>query len=169
MKYLSFVFLTIFLLNASFAQRTVPEAARGAFGQLYSSIENPFWEYREGANVAMFSDENGLKKVFFDNNGEWLETRTRMKPTDLPSDVFNYLDIHYQDADVTYAGKVNRPDGTFYRVESELPGVIVVKLLNEQGNLVEQENIDIRNAQRVYVFGYLSPVEQIQSIKQEAE
>ena len=157
MKYLFLVLASLFFLNTNHAQQTVPTAVEDAFTQLYASVENPFWEYREGAHVAMFSEGDALKKVFFDSYGQWIETRTRMELTDLPMQVARFVDQHYGNAEVTYAGKVDRPYGIFYRVESELPTAIIVKVLNEEGNIIEQRNIDLTNTKPVKVISYPLP------------
>jgi hypothetical protein len=134
--------LILSAIYTSSAQETIPSQVLDAFSEQEPNVQQPFWEHREGAFVAMFSDEDGLKKIFFNDYGVWLETRTRMSQNELPSGVINFIDQHYSGADITYIGKVKKSNGIAYRVESELASAVVIKLLNEEGKLLEEERID---------------------------
>lgn len=124
------------------AQNTAPTVVLNAFSERAPEVTNPFWEYREGAFVAMYAHEDGLKKVFFDKEGQWLETRTRQVQDALPKGVKNFINEHYAAADITYIGEVEQPSRTIYRVESELLSYVVIKLLNKKGDLLQENRID---------------------------
>lgn len=124
------------------AQNNTPTLVLNAFSEREPEVANPFWEYREGAHVAMYAHEDGLKKVFFDKEGQWLETRTRQVQDALPKGVKKFIDEHYAAADITYVGEVEQPSRTIYRVESELLSYVVIKLLNKKGDLLQENRID---------------------------
>ncbi|MEZ5043508.1 MAG: PepSY-like domain-containing protein [Saprospiraceae bacterium] len=142
MKNFSFLLMCSFFSLGLFGQKNTPSAVLEAFQKLEPKVQTPIWEYREGAFVAMFSHVDGLKKVFFNEEGEWLETRTRIAYESLPSGVKRFIDDHYAAANITYIGKVDQHDSTFYRVESELLSSVVIKLLDEQGILLKENRID---------------------------
>ncbi len=138
------VLLIILLLTApllAFAQPQIPNPVLLAFEELHPTIEDPLWEKREGALVATFNDGDGLKKVFFSQDGQWQETRLRIGRASLPEGVDNFINRHYAQADVTFLAKVFRGSDLVYRVESELPGAVVVKELDEHGNLLREDRI----------------------------
>lgn len=132
----------MFLSLGVTAQNTTPTMVLNAFSERLPEVVNPFWEYREGAFVAMYAHEDGLKKVFFDKEGQWLETRTRQEQDALPKGVKNFINDHYAGADITYVGEVEQPSRTIYRVESELLSYVVIKLLNKKGDLLQENRID---------------------------
>lgn len=133
------------------AQDEIPQPVTATFEEMYAlTTETPSWEFREGAYVANLQAEEGLIKVFFHPYGEWLETRVRMPLSRLPKGVRNFVDNHYQTAEVTYAGKVIRNNEIIYRVESELPTAVVIKLLSEEGELLNERRIDFGAAPSIF-------------------
>lgn len=136
------LFPLIFLSVYNFAQRDIPTIVKQSFESKYSQAEDPFWDFREGSYVANFQAKEGLTKVFIHPEGDWLETRIRMSVSSLPKYVRNFVDQHYQNAEITFAGKVIRENEVLYRIESELPTAVIVKLLNEEGSLIEEKRID---------------------------
>ncbi len=142
MKYTMGLLMGMFLSLGVTAQNTTPTMVLNAFSERLPEVANPFWEYREGAFVAMYAHEDGLKKVFFDKEGQWLETRTRQEQDALPKGVKNFINDHYAGADITYVGEVEQPSRTIYRVESELLSYVVIKLLNKKGDLLQENRID---------------------------
>lgn len=131
------IMLTMWVFNGT----NVPEQVRSAFAKEFPNTENVHWEQRNDNFVATFQSEEGLKKVFYQASGAWLETRTRLSLSELPKEVYQFINSNYHDADVTFAGKVERPDGLVFRIESELPDAVIVKLLNENGVVLEEEKI----------------------------
>ncbi len=133
--------LFAFLINSATAYASVPELVEKAFRKDFPEIVNVYWEQRAEVFVAMFQDKEGLKKVFYTPSGNWVETRIRLEMNDLPDGVRRFIQEHYQDAAVTFAGKVLSPNELVYRIESELPDAVVVKLLSETGVLLKEEQI----------------------------
>ncbi len=142
MKYTMSLLMGLFFSLGVMAQNTTPVMVLNAFSERAPEVMNPFWEYREGAFVAMYAHEDGLKKVFFDKDGEWLETRTRQVQDALPKGVKNFINEHYAAANITYIGEVEQPSRTIYRVESELLTYVVIKLLSKEGDLLQENRID---------------------------
>ncbi len=134
--------LLAFWVTSATLHASVPELVKKAFRKDFPDIENVYWEQRaEEAFVATFRDEEGLKKVFYTSSGNWIETRIRLSLNDLPGGVRRFIQEHYQDAEITFAGRVLRPNELLYRIESELPDSVIVKLLSEAGLLLKEERI----------------------------
>lgn len=121
----------------------VPGVVQDAFDKMYPLAIEAFWEKREGALVANFQGEEGLTKVFFDDQGTWLETRIRKDFSEMPAAVQRFVNAYYSTADITFAGKMFRNDEVLYRIESELNAEVVIKLLDENGGLVEENRITL--------------------------
>lgn len=133
--------LLLFSAPSIMANGPIPESVQKTFIQLYPEIESPFWENRHDGIVATFLDNEGLKKAFFQPDGQWVETRIRMSIGQLPAGVSRFIRKNYVDAEITFCGKVYTPKGIWYRVESELPGKVVLKTLDESGALIEEQAI----------------------------
>lgn len=144
MKKSTCLFIGLILsLSVVQAQTNTPTAVLDAFSELNPAVDNPFWEFREGSFVAMFSHEEGLKKVFFDQEGEWLETRTRLMAPALPAGVKQFVEELYATKQITYIGKVEQPTRTVYRVESETNSTVSIKLLDQGGELLKEDKIEL--------------------------
>ena len=135
------LFIALASSMAALANDHIPAAVQQRFVQLYPEIEAPFWEERHDGIVAIFQDEEGLKKAFFQEDGRWVETRIRMGRGQLPSGVNNFMRENYQEAEISFCGKVYTESGNWYRIESELPDRIVLKTLTEEGVLIEESSI----------------------------
>jgi hypothetical protein len=145
MKKIIFLFFILFLSLSSFAQKDIPELVKQTFQTMYADAEDSFWDFREGAYVANFQSRTGLTKVFIDPSGNWVETRIRKSLSSLPVKVESFIEQHYKTADITFAGKIIRENEVLYRVESELPDAVVIKLLTKEGVLVKEDRIDFGN------------------------
>jgi hypothetical protein len=137
-----FLLISLFYAISVTGQKPIPSTVLEAFSKIEPNQSSPFWEYREGAYVAMFSHVDGLKKMFFNKKGEWIETRTRIQEQYLPLGVKRFINEHYAEADLTYIGRVDQPKNTFYRVESEFSTSVVIKLISEQGVLLKENKYD---------------------------
>lgn len=157
-------------LITAYTNNTIPEIVKTMFTQLYPQIEAPFWEDRSDGIVATFMDAEGLKKVFFNEDGRWIETRIYINRAQLPEGVQQFVKENYQAADITFCGKVHSDSGQWYRIESELPDRVVLKTLDESGSLIEEETIFlstlIETAPAVTAIKLL-PAKQIQPIKKQ--
>lgn len=139
-------FLLILSLPAASAFSSIPEAVQNSFSKMYPAVKSPFWEIRPEGLVATFRDEEGLKKAFFSEAGEWLETRVRLGLDQMPEGVQDFIKNNYRDAEISFCGKVYTPQGIRYRVESELPDRILLKNLNTEGKLIDEHAILLSTA-----------------------
>ena len=120
----------------------IPQSVKDAFAEQYPGITDPLWEKRPEGMVATFRDLQGLKKVFFSEAGNWLETRHKLHVDELPLGVIDFIDTHNGEGGViSFAGRVSSPQGTMYRIESEFPQEVVIKILDASGMLLEKQRV----------------------------
>ena len=124
------------------AQVAVPLAAETHLTQAYPEAQNPHWEYREGGLSALFTTNHQLVKVFYELGGQWRETRTRLSPAAFPEEVLSYIQEHFRNGFITYAGLVTSPQRKYYRIEAEYPHGVVIKLVNASGQAVAERWIN---------------------------
>ncbi|MCB0563437.1 MAG: PepSY-like domain-containing protein [Phaeodactylibacter sp.] len=148
------IIVIAFALMSTFgwANEQIPESVKAAFEQMYPEVPQPdvYWEVQKDGIVATFNEDDGLKKVFFKEDGAWLETRVRLYPNQLPRPVFNYMERARSNSDVTFLAKVLHPGGFFYRIESENFEEVVIELLDRQGSLLDTQHIPFTEGLEVY-------------------
>lgn len=133
---------------------TAPAKVQTIFAKMFPGVENVLWEKWNDEVVAIFRDSEGMKKAFFSDQGVWRETRQKIKSHQLPLYVQTILHESYPGMEVTYAGKVYRPQEIIYRVESESTEKVIVKIFEEGGTLVSEETIRF-STPGLKVIGYL--------------
>lgn len=127
------------LLLANFASATiVPEHIRQAFEKDHPEAHAEFWELTKEGYAATFQAEEGLKKAIYSEAGAWLETRVRILLRDIPVDVQREIRKETGYTKTTYVGKVLSPDGRFYRIESETAEAVVVRIFDENGLMISE-------------------------------
>ncbi len=142
MRKITFIVLFSLIGFFTYAQDEIPQNIKNTFTSMYGNADDLFWAFQEGAYVANFQAEKGLAMVYIHPYGDWLETRLRLPLQKLPRKVRDYVYENYQTAEVTFSGEVIQAHQTIYRVEYELPSAIVVKLLNEEGELLKERRIE---------------------------
>lgn len=143
-----------------------PVKVQSVFAKMFPEVENVHWEKWNDEVVAIFRDQEGLKKAFFSDQAVWRETRQKIKVHQLPLYVQTILHESYPDMEVTYAGKVYRPQEIIYRVESESTEAVIVKLFEEGGTLISEETIRFSTpGLKVISYMPMLPSSQSQTIK----
>lgn len=146
------LFLLFFMSTLAIANDNIPENVRTAFEQMFPDVhkQDVFWEVRKDAIVATFNEEGGLKKAFFAEDGEWLETRIRLYTSQLPRAVYRYLEKTHRHSDITFLAKVLHPGGYFYRIESETFEEVVIEFLDRTGALMDTQQIRFTEGLELY-------------------
>jgi hypothetical protein len=130
----------LLMANTAFATK-VPEHVRQAFEKDHPEAEAAFWEITKEGYAATFQSEEGLIKAIYSESGDWKETRTRILLRDIPADIQREIRKVTGYSKTTYIGKVLTPEGRFYRIESETADAVVVRVFDENGLLVSEEQL----------------------------
>lgn len=151
MKLTAIIFLALASVFGG-ANDQVPERVKTAFRQMYPNVHEPdvHWEVRKEAIVATFQEDGGLKKAFYAEDGEWLETRVRLYTSQLPRAIYTYLDRYHSHSDITFLAKVLHPGGFLYRIESETFEEVVIELVDRQGKLLDTRRIPFTEGLELY-------------------
>ena len=131
----------------------VPATVKDTFSKLYPSVDEAeiFWECNQQGIVATFENQRALTKAFFDAAGTWQESHIRLYLNQMPIAIQQLLKKHLRETDITFMGKVVFPDGShLFRVESEDFDEVVIKLLDQQGGLVEERHIPFTEGLEVW-------------------
>ncbi len=135
----TFLLLAGLFFSTTVLTAGVPEAVKAAFQKDYPAAEVFLWEQNKEGCIATFRDEEGLKKAIYTDQGQWVETRTRIITRDIPTDVMRNIRKTTGVVRMTYIGRVMTPNGKFYRIESETAEEVVVMIFDENGELTSQE------------------------------
>lgn len=138
-------FVFLMLLSLIFTSLTLqaqaPQPVKERFAALYASYSGLEWGKQNDHWVGIFKDTEGLKKAFFETDGAWLETRLFLEIEELPEGVRQFVKSNYQEAEITFCGKVYDKMGEWYRVESEFANKVVLKTIDVTGRLLEEQVI----------------------------
>jgi hypothetical protein len=130
----------LLIANTALATK-VPELVRQAFEKDHPEVEAEFWENTKEGYAATFQAEEGLMKAIYSETGDWKETRTRILLRDIPADIQREIRKVIGYSKTTYIGKVLSPKGQFYRIESETAEAVVVRVFDENGLLISEEQL----------------------------
>lgn len=137
MKY-SLVFTL--LLGMSFnLYSNVPVMVSNQFSNQYPETNDPVWEKHMNRYVALFQDQQGLKKAYFDLEGKWIETRVFLTGPDLPESILQFLSEKDYLMLVHMVNLVYNEHDTWYRVEFESQQGTRLRFFDKDGHLVLTE------------------------------
>ncbi len=130
-----------FAFQAVLANDVAPKAVQQKFSEMYPDARLISWGALPEGLVATFRDREGLKKAFYKETGEWLETRVRVGLVQLPEALSAAFLTHYQDGAISSIHKVHAPQYVRYQVEIELPDRILLDVYDSEGRLLEKSTI----------------------------
>jgi hypothetical protein len=138
------VFLSLYCaLNIGFSQvvkeSSVPAAVKTTFAQLYPNSKAEKWEWKNALYEVRFKKDNSTQYMTLESSGEWVNTKTELKASELPEAVSASLSKNYPaqnsremfkvinaaGGSVTYQVNLTglslyfRPDGSLLKTEKE--------------------------------------------------
>lgn len=117
-------------------EKDVPLKVKEAFAKKFVSIKVEEWE-KENVNYEAEFDLNKEEcSATFDDNGNWLETETEIKPSALPKAALDYLAKNLPAKKIKDAAKIENAEGKI-TYEAEVNDVDF--LFDEAGNFIGKE------------------------------
>lgn len=96
-------------------KRQVGENIKEAFSAKYPNISSVVWEEDDDGNwIGAYTDKYGQNFATFDNNAQWLYTRTLIDYTKAPYAVRSAVENDYPKYEATKTYKVTTPEGKPY-------------------------------------------------------
>jgi len=121
----------------SCAQQT-PQKVTDVFKAKYPTATHTKWENeKENTWEVEYKMNNIEHSSNFNNEGEWLETETEIKISELPAVIKNAIKAKYPTAEIEEAEKVETPKYKGYEVEIENGETEMEIVLDEKGNILE--------------------------------
>lgn len=124
-------FLLLFAAAASYVSYSqkipadkVPAAVRSAFSARFPAVTKVNWEMENVKEYEAGFKMNGEEmSANFDNSGQWLETETEIKISDLPLSIRSAVSRDFAGYKIKEASRVERANnGTCYEAEIEKNG-----------------------------------------------
>jgi hypothetical protein len=94
----------------------VPDAVRQAFEQKYPGVEKVKWDQQNGQCIASFKWNDKKCIATFSESGEWLQSETMLKYTELPLDLKKKINVKYTAGSIKEASKMEQPAAISYRI-----------------------------------------------------
>jgi hypothetical protein len=134
------LFITLFFASVLYSQKInenkIPDTVKSSFYSKFPNAENVKWG-KESKSVyeAEFKLSDTDMSANFSVEGEWLETETEIQITSLPQAVIDAVNRDYNDAKITGASKIVRPDNKIiYEADIKYNHHKKEVLYDDQGN-----------------------------------
>ena len=114
----------------------VPVAVKNAFNKSFPNTSVKKWDKEDGNYEANFSKDGKTMSATFDAKGNWVETETDIKISELPAAVSDYIKTNYKGAAIKEAAIINNPESKKI-YEAEVKGKDL--LFDENGKFLKEE------------------------------
>jgi hypothetical protein len=145
-----FLFIALMTVNFAFAQRIaakkVPSPIITAFNGKYPDVTKVKWELEKDDHYEAEIKQNGEEQsVIFDKQGDWVETETELKATQLPEPVKQSISQQFPDFRIDEAEKSETHEkGVVYEVEVEKAKTSYKLIISPSGEILKKEKEDGR-------------------------
>jgi hypothetical protein len=131
-----FLIVAAILSATSCAAQTIPGEVKTAFAKSFPNTTVKKWDKEDGNYEANFSKDGKTMSATFDAKGNWIETETDIKVSELPASVISYINANYKGASVKEAAIISNPESKKL-YEAEVKGKDL--LFDEQGKFLKEE------------------------------
>lgn len=141
MKHFISITLSLLICLTSFAQIKVPQAVMTAFTAKFPAATHVKWSKENKKEYeSAFLQDNIQYSANFKDNGEWLETETKLTNDDLPAIIStNFYEKYGKENKIKSAEKVEKPNKpTHYHVKANGKFVWIRICMNENGKEVNE-------------------------------
>lgn len=144
MKQIVIVCAAVLLSGALHAQKLketeVPQVVKVSFAKNFPKVKSVKWSKESESQIeAEFKNGSLKQSANFDTSGNWLETETEIKKSDLPLAIQGTIKNEFDGFKVEEAEKVETPEGVFYEVELEKGEVAYDVQFSKEGNVLKKE------------------------------
>lgn len=126
----------ILLATTNCNAQQIPDAVKNAFNKNFPNTSVKKWDKEDGNYEANFSKDNKTMSATFNAKGNWMETETDIKISELPASVVDYVKSNYKDATIKEAAIISNPASKKI-FEAEVKGKDL--LFDENGKFLKEE------------------------------
>jgi Putative beta-lactamase-inhibitor-like, PepSY-like len=139
MKNILSTVILIFSCHAVFAQKDVPQAVKTAFAQKFSNAKVGKWaKEKDGSFEAEFDIKGKDQSANFSATGEWLETETEIKKSEIPQAVLTAFYAKFGQIKIKEACKIEFPSKPLqYELEYKKGLKTLEAIFDAKGNLLK--------------------------------
>lgn len=131
------IFVCIAALSAlSCVAQNVPTTVKESFTKSFPNTTVKKWDKEYGNYEANFSKDGKTMSATFDAKGNWMETETDIKASELPATVTNYVKTKYAGAAIKEAAIITNPQSKKI-YEAEVKGKDLQ--FDENGKFLKEE------------------------------
>jgi hypothetical protein len=147
-NYMLFLFLGAASLSAC-AQKLkdteVPPSVKASFTKQFPDVKKVAWSKENDAEYdaeyeAEFKAKGTEQSANFDNNGNWLETETELKKSEVPSNIIETVKREFPGYEMEEAELTETKDGgTYYDLQIEKGEVSYEVAVSKDGKILKKE------------------------------
>jgi hypothetical protein len=119
----------------------IPASVKASFTKQFPDVKKVTWSRESAAEYeAEFKVKGSEQSANFDNNGDWLETETEIKKSDVPSNVMETVKKEFPGYEMEEAELTETKDsGSYYEFEIEKGGVSYELSVSKDGKIFKKE------------------------------
>ena len=126
----------IILIAINCRAQDVPSAVKTAFIKSFPGVTVKKWDKEDGNYEANFTNDGKNMSATFDEKGNWMETETDIKVSELPVAITDYVQANYKGATIKEAAIISNPQSK-KQFEVEVKGKDLI--FDENGNFLKEE------------------------------
>jgi Putative beta-lactamase-inhibitor-like, PepSY-like len=107
------------------AEKDVPAAVKNSFKKQYPAATNLKWDKEGDKYEASYTLNKVVSSVLYDAQGKSVESEVKIKTTDLPVGIAEYVKANYPTKKLKGAAKITAADGTV-TYEAEIKGLDLI-------------------------------------------
>jgi hypothetical protein len=92
---------------------------QSAFSKKFTAVKKLKWKQEDNEWEAEFRQNEKEMSASFDNSGNWLETETKIKKKDIPSDIFKAINLKFDGWEMEEIERIEKPDFKGYEIVLE--------------------------------------------------
>lgn len=117
----------------------VPEKIEAAFSTKYENAKDIKWENEDGIWEAEFSLSGIEYEAYYDQRGEWAETKHVIELSEIPDNIMESIKSEYADRNILEVEKFDSREGQYYKLMLQKGGSVEEARFYPNGKTVKPE------------------------------
>jgi len=124
------------VLGQKISADKIPASVKESFAKMFPKVTDAKWEMEKKSEYeASFKMDGKSMSANFSDKGEWMETETDIKVSELPKPAVDFINQNHKGSKIKEAAVIKKPNGVT-RYEAEVNGKDII--FDEKGNHVQE-------------------------------
>jgi len=130
------IFASGLILMACSQSSVPPKDVQAAFTEKFNTVKGLKWSYEDDEWEAEFRSGGKEMSASFDENGNWLETETKLKNGNVPENILKTVDLKFNGWETEEIERIEKPDYNGYEIILEKEESETEILISDAGEII---------------------------------